>query len=245
MRDGEDADGADALGGFEWACEHCGERTPKHSPPCSNCGGMQFEKVEWSHSAEIEKAESLVPTSRRAFATYGAAGALVVLGGGWMMYREYTEPTVPKMPGDADGALGFSFEVVESEIRESVNAERSTTLEPTASARNAARFANAFTIDRGPDAPERDLYRRVDGFHLGDFRIVRRIIDGEDGSALEQFESESELAAQIAEVWLVVDAYRDAVTDGRFTDGGVDVHHGPDGDVYASMVVGTGEDRLF
>lgn len=278
-----DGDG-DLSGGFEWACEHCGDRTPKHNPPCSNCGGMSFEKVPLDGEEALEDVESLVPTTRRAMIAYGAAAVLALAGGGWMTYREYTEPSIPDAPGHPDSVDGFEFATVEDAVLDAVNEERATALETSGSARAAAAYASAFTVNHraatrdGADGSSgtdgatstksdaeraiertRELYRRVGEFHIGDFQILRTVLrtdevrgddettgSGDDApSALDSFEDERDLASYLANDWLLESTPWDVISEDRWREFGFDLHAGPDGNVYASMVVGTGSNGLL
>lgn len=240
-------DGVDG-GGFEWRCEHCGERTPRHNPPCSNCGGMQFEKVPVNTEADVEAAESLVPTTRRALLAYGAAGVAAVVGGGYLLYDEYTPPAIPDAPGRPESAGGISFAAVESGVVDRVNDERETDLSPTESARNAARYATAYTVVEGDDGDARELFGRLNEFHVGEFRYVRRVYGTQAGSedrAIDGFASADELAGALADDWLGSDEVREVLVADRFSNVGVDVHVDPAGDVYAALVVATGGDGFL
>lgn len=233
--------------GFEWACEHCGERTPKHNPPCSNCGGMQLERVEVDAAAEIEAAESLVPTSRRALLGYGAAGALAVGGGGFLLYDAYTPPEIPDAPGEGESAGGISLSAAEDEALALVNEERAdvlgadAALSTSSSVRDAARYATAYTVVEPEGGSARELFERLDGFHVGTFRFLRRVYptDG-DGRAVDRFESADALASAVVASWLSDDDARRFLLDERFEEGAVDAHVDPEGSVYVSVVVATG-----
>jgi len=228
-------------GGFEWRCEHCGERTPKHNPPCSNCGGMQFEQVPVNTVADVEAAESLVPTTRRALVGYGAAGAAAVVGGGYLLWDAYTPPAIPDAPGSAERAGGISLSAAAEGVLAGVNDQREAPLEATESARSAARYATAYTVVEGDDGSARELYGRLDEFHVGRFQVVRRVVSG-DGSqrAIEGFADADAMAARFVESFFANDDVRAIILSERFSNAGVDVHVDPDGDVYAAMVVATG-----
>jgi|GEM_PF-1321346 uncharacterized protein YkwD len=241
-------DDGEVSGGFEWRCENCGERTPKHNPPCNNCGGMHFEKVELDPMAEYEAAESLVPTTRRALVGYGVAGAAAVTGGGYLLYEEYTPPAIPDAPGSAESAGGISFADAESGVVDRVNDERDEPLSPTESARSAARYATAYTVVEGESGSANELFQRLNEFHVGTLRFGRLVFSSASGSedrAIDGFESATALAESLASNWLNRDDTREFLLNERFSNVGVDVHADPDGDVYASFVVATGGNGLL
>jgi hypothetical protein len=228
--------------GFEWRCEHCGARTPRHNPPCSNCGGMQFEKAPVNTDADVAAAESLVPTTRRALVAYGAAGAAAVLGGGYLLWDAYTPPAIPEAPGQGERASGISLSTVEDGVLAGVNEERETALSVTDRVRNAARYATAYTVVEGEDGSARELVGRLREFRIGDFRFVRRIFSGPEGErGIDTVTDASALASTIVDSFFANDDVRASLTNDRFSVGGVDVHVDPAGDVYASMVVATGD----
>jgi len=235
--------------GFEWECEHCGERTPKHNPPCSNCGGMQLAQVKVDAAAEAEAAESLVGTSRRALVGYGVAGAVAVGGGGYLMYDAYTPPEIPDAPGEGESAGGLSLSAAEDEALALVNEEREAslsgeaTLSTSASVRDAARYATAYTVVEPEGGNARELFSRLDEFHVGTFRYLRRVYpgeDGRDGRAIDGFEDADALGAAAATSWLRDDDARRVLVHEEFTEGAVDAHVDPEGRVYVSIVVATG-----
>jgi hypothetical protein len=236
-------DAADA-GGFEWRCEHCGERTPKHNPPCSNCGGMSLEKVPLDGERDVREAESLLGTSRRALLGYGVAGAVAVVGGGYLLYEEYTPPAIPDAPGSAERAGGISLSAVEDAILAGVNAERDAR-DPALAADgrvvDAARYATAYTVVEGEAGSARELFGRLRDFRLGQFQFVRRVITGREGErAIEGFADADAVADAVLRNLLGDDDVRAFLTAERFEHGSADVHVAPNGDVYASVVVASG-----
>ncbi|MFC6955553.1 hypothetical protein [Halorubellus litoreus] len=233
-------DAADA-GGFEWRCEHCGERTPKHNPPCSNCGGMSLEKVPLDGERDVREAESLLGTSRRALVGYGVAGAVAVFGGGYLLYEEYTPPAIPDAPGSAERAGGISLVTVEDAILAGVNAERDAPLAADGRVVDAARYATAYTVTTGEDGSARELFGRLRDFRLGRFQFVRRIFTGGEGErAIEGFADADAVADAFLRNLLGDDEVREFLTSERFEHGSADVHVAPNGDVYASVVVASG-----
>ena len=233
-------DAADA-GGFEWACEHCGERTPKHNPPCSNCGGMALEQVPLDGEREVREAESLLGTSRRTVLAYGAAGAAAVVGGGYFIWDALTPPAIPDAPGSAERAGGVSLSAVEDAILAGVNAERDAALAAEGRVVDAARYATAYTVVEGEDGSARELFGRLDEFRIGRYQFVRRILTGSEGErAIERFADADAVADAFLRNLLGDDDVRAFLTAGRFEYGSADVHVAPNGDVYASVVVATG-----
>ncbi|WP_323675568.1 hypothetical protein [Halorubellus sp. PRR65] len=233
-------DAADA-GGFEWECEHCGERTPKHNPPCSNCGGMSLEKVPLDGEREVREAESLAGTSRRTVIGYGVAGAAAVVGGGYFIWDALTPPTIPDAPGNAERAGGISLAAVEDEVLAGVNAERDTALAAEGRVVEAARYATAYTVVEGESGSARELYGRLDEFRIGRYQFVRRILSGgESERAIEGFADADAVADAFLRNLLGDDDVRAFLTNERFEYGSADVHVAPNGDAYASVVVASG-----
>jgi hypothetical protein len=233
-------DAADA-GGFEWRCEHCGERTPKHNPPCSNCGGMSLEKVPLDGERDVREAESLLGTSRRTVLGYGVAGAVAVLGGGYLLYDEYTPPAIPDAPGSAERAGGISLSAVEDALLAAVNAERGAALAAEGRVVDAARYATAYTVVEGEEGSARELFGRLRDFRLGQFQFVRRILTGAEGErAIDGFADADAVADAFLRNLLGDDDVRAFLTDERFEHGSADVHVAPNGDVYATVVVASG-----
>lgn len=49
---------------MEWMCAECGRPHPKNSPPCKNCGAMQFEKTTVQIDSDEEEASTTGWTER-------------------------------------------------------------------------------------------------------------------------------------------------------------------------------------
>ena len=240
MVDAEDA------GGFEWECEHCGERTPKNNPPCSNCGGMSMEKVPLNGARDVQEAEALAGTSRRTVLAYGAAGAAAVVGGGYFIWDALTPPAIPDASGNADAAGGISLAAAADAILAGVNDERSAALAEVERVQSAARFATAYTVVEGESGSARELFQRLDEFRIGRFQFVRRVITGDAGTrGIETFADADELAAAVVDSLLGTDEVRAFLANERFANAGVDVHVDPEGDVYVAVVVATGGDGFL
>jgi len=238
--DGVDGDG------FEWRCEHCGERTPKNNPPCSNCGGMSMEKAPLNDERDVREAEALAGTSRRAILGYGAAGAAAILGGGYFIWDALTPPEIPEAPGNADAAGGISLVAAADAVLAGVNDARSEALTEVDRVRSAARYATAYTVVEGDAGSARELFQRLDEFRIGRFQFVRRVITGDAGTrGIETFADADELAAAVVDSLLGTDEVRAFLANERFANAGVDVHVDPEGDVYVAVVVATGGDGFL
>lgn len=238
-------DGGDA-GGFEWRCEHCGERTPKNNPPCSNCGGMSMEKAPLDAERDVQEAEALAGTSRRTVLGYGAAGVAVVVGGGYFIWDALTPPEIPDAPGRAESAGGISLAAAADAILAGVNDARSVALTEVDRVQSAARYATAYTIVEGDSGSARELFQRLDEFRIGRFQFVRRAITGESGTrGIDTFADADALAAAFVDTLLADDDVRAFLVDEQFSNAGVDVHVDPDGDVYVAVVVATGGDGII
>jgi hypothetical protein len=230
-------------GGFEWRCEHCGERTPKNNPPCSNCGGMSMEKAPLDGGRDVQEAEALAGTSRRTVLGYGVAGAAAILGGGYFIWDALTPPEIPDAPGSGESASGLSLSAVADGILAGVNAERDAALAAEGRVVEAARYATAYTVVEGDEGSARELYGRLDEFRIGRYQFVRRVITGESGTpAIETFADADGLATAFVDLLLGDEDVRAFLVNERFTNGGVDVHVDPAGDVYVAVVVATGGD---
>lgn len=64
----------------EWRCTNCGKSVPKHNPPCTRCGNMEFEQVRISeHDFDEEiRGPSNLELLRENWATVGASVVIVV-----------------------------------------------------------------------------------------------------------------------------------------------------------------------
>jgi hypothetical protein len=65
----------------EWRCTNCDKSVPKHNPPCSRCGNMEFEQVRISeHDFEEEiRGPSNLELLRENWATVGASVVIVLV----------------------------------------------------------------------------------------------------------------------------------------------------------------------
>ena len=233
-------------GGFEWRCEHCGERTPKNNPPCSNCGGMSFEKAPLDAERDVQEAKALAGTSRRTVVGYGVAGAAAIIGGGYFIWDALTPPEIPDAPGSAESAGGISLVAAADAILAGVNDARSEPLTTVDRVQSAARYATAYTVLEGESGTARELFQRLDEFRIGRFRFVRRVITGSEGArGIETFADTDDLAGAFVDSLLADEAVRAFLVNDRFSNAGVDVHVDPAGDVYAAVVVATGGEGLL
>jgi hypothetical protein len=64
----------------EWRCTNCGKSVPKHNPPCTRCGNMEFEQVRISeHDFDDEiRGPSNLQLLRENWATAGASVVIVL-----------------------------------------------------------------------------------------------------------------------------------------------------------------------
>lgn len=64
----------------EWRCTNCGKSVPKHNPPCTRCGNMEFEQVRISeHDFDEEiRGPNTLELVRENWATVGASVVIVV-----------------------------------------------------------------------------------------------------------------------------------------------------------------------
>lgn len=233
-------------GGFEWRCEHCGERTPKNNPPCSNCGGMSMEKAPLDAERDVQEARALAGTSRRTVIGYVVAGAAAVVGGGYFIWDALTPPSIPDAPGSGESAGGISLVAAADAILAGVNDARSEPLSDVERVQSAARYATAYTVVEGDAGSARELFGRLDEFRIGRFQFVRRVATGEPGTpAIETFADADDVAATFVETLLADEDVRAFLVNERFANAGVDVRVDPDGNVYVAVVVATGGDGFI
>jgi hypothetical protein len=205
----------------EWRCTNCGKSVPKHNPPCTRCGNMEFEQVRISeHDFDDEiRGPSNLELLRENWATAGAsvvivlavvvaglasAGVFVVSDPFGLGYRYGAVDAVA--PND-DGTLtaGEFHGQVASEYDETSLGWSGRTLELSYSsdARSNAVLADELTeiavwyagyVEGGGDAERLQVTARV-----GDGR-GRVVIDSDDARAFAQGDiTESEFRSRIFE----------------------------------------------
>lgn len=77
----EDSSANAASSYHEWRCKSCGKESPRHTPPCDRCGGMDFERV---HVGEVDVDEYVERTpwlTKRTVAVLALlVGVVIVVG---------------------------------------------------------------------------------------------------------------------------------------------------------------------
>lgn len=193
---------------------------------------MEFEK----RAFEYEPAADDSGFSRRQYLTYGGAITGVLGLGGYAVLRERAQPSVPGVPGAADAAAGITFADAEAVLRETLNSEREVALTHSDDVDAAATYYTRYLVKHGfhRNPPAEDVAEFVNGrwestkMHLG--------ADPGEQTPFERVSSATELGDYLAKGWLNSPARR-LLLDDDFTTVGIDLHAGPTGDLYASLLL--------
>lgn len=236
--------------GSVWVCPDCGRQHQKHSPPCSRCGTLTLEQRDVS---ELDDPLDDIGTRWRDVvepkyvAGYVAVGALLlVLALGFLgviPLPGFGEPAIPDAPGQADTAGNRSLDAVERETVVALNERRQNasvvvlgtddTLGGMAAYYNKAVVDARYGDGEGPDS---DALNRFDPDCATRPVLVHDGSVTENGDALfAEASGPDAVAVDLVSVLEgnprfddLLDADQDAV--------GVDVHVGPDGSVFVTVV---------
>ncbi|SEW10337.1 CAP domain-containing protein [Halobacterium jilantaiense] len=228
------------------ACAECGAIHRDESPPCNECGAMGFRKVNPDSIDESgDDGDDGIPSpsqhSRRKV-LYGL-GIVGVLGAGGYVYLTSDDYPTMEAPGKADEASGIRFETVETEMRGLVNDEReSQGLFTLSSAENVDAFAeyyNKMYVKQGGSNVRAVTSEEVDGkFNVSEYHAVSNHWETETSSrSIDGFDSASELARRTVDSWMSEARFRDPLLSTEFSEIGLDVHVGEDGDIFLLVVV--------
>lgn len=112
-----------------WVCTDCGRESPRKNPPCSRCGGMEFDQQEKRVDAEELSTPSYFDVLTPAY----AAGLVLVVGlvavvglgmAGVIDLPGMGPPDVPdveNVPGDDETANGIELAAVEEAYLAAIN----------------------------------------------------------------------------------------------------------------------------
>lgn len=243
------ADGGDEYGqGFVWACPECGREHQKNSPPCKRCGHVHLEQRKPDYS-DIEPSGStsyfdvLEPRYALGYLAVIGFAVLVALSlAGVVSVPWLGGPSPPGAPGDADTYENVSLQGVEDAFVDAVNSRRSTVgvgtlsvesnLDGAATAINQRRVRAAVDGDPPPDV--REILGRYEPGCRGDVFIDR----GTDTAAsLFADDGQSTATSVAGNLAIAPSDARSSLFADQFDSVGVDVHVGPDGTVYSTVLV--------
>lgn len=241
--DGEERPDADpAVGASDttvvWACSECGRGHTRNNPPCSRCGNMQLERREERfEGTDVGGGGYLDVVDRTIVGGFVVAlvlGVVVVGGALGVVPVPGLGPSLPDAPGEATEYRGLALADVEDEYvaelddRTGADLERDADLDEMATYYNRravrAAYGEGSTASEGEMAERFDLPGRCgEGAYFHDATLAPSATEGSFGSA-------ADLGTRLA----------DSVLDGGYEPTapagyvGVDVHVGPDGDVFVT-----------
>ncbi|QLH78069.1 hypothetical protein HZS55_12495 [Halosimplex rubrum] len=226
-----------------WVCPECGRVHQKNSPPCSRCGNPSLERRvpdESDYDEELAGTSYLDLLNARyvvglAFAL--VAGTVLVLA----LLGVVTLPGMDSVPGSAGEYRGVDLDETETAFVAGLNDRRTEAglgeYESDENVADAARLYNQGWVSEVAGTGS-----IPSGERLG------RALDGTCGERVERItplsrsfdEGEPALGSPDALAAALVDGY--AAETGEFAEPeenlvGVDVHAGPDGSVYATVLV--------
>lgn len=225
---------------YVWRCPNCGREHVKNSPPCSRCGNPELDKVEQTYE-DVER-DLDVPSWFEVARPYLPAITVIVVvlslfAAGIVPLSilpgiETGPPSPPGAPGEADEADGLDLSVVEMEVYDRLDAERERAGGPSVATDDGlaslAEYLNRMLVAE-----------RYDGESVGppDVGAYDTTCATDDISHLpatvgtiDEYDTEVDLADAI------VDRLSSELTETTIDSEGIDVHVGPDGDVYVSYV---------
>lgn len=237
-----------------WACTECGRSHTRNNPPCSRCGHMQFERrvMEFDDVAPTAGGWLQVLDLKILLGFVGAFVLLALLVGttlGIVTLPGTTPSEIPAddVPGQAGSSHGLDLATVETAYVDELNERRAaggtTTLDRSESLDRRATWYNRRVVqaaytdasrpsaseleDAFPDSGQCSAAITYSPFRVPDDRLA--------GTGLEEFDSESELAAALVDAY--VRQFGEEFTE--VSDGlvGVDVHVGGDDTVFVTQFV--------
>ena len=225
---------------YVWRCPNCGREHVKNSPPCSRCGNPELEKVEQTYE-DVEH-DIDVPSWFEVAKPYLPAIAVVVvvlllfatgiIPASILPGIETGPPSPPDVPGQADEADGLNLGVVEMGVYDRLEAERDQAGDPSVATDDGlaslAEYLNRMLVaerygDESVQPPDVGAYETTcTAEEISHLLVAIGTID--------EYDTEGDLADAI------VDRLLSDLSEPTFEAEGVDVHVGPDGDVYVSYV---------
>ncbi|RQG97615.1 hypothetical protein [Natrarchaeobius oligotrophus] len=228
---------------YVWRCTECGRDHVRNNPPCSRCHNHDLEKVEQTYAdvdSELETPSWLEVAKPYApvFAVVGVVAMLFATGIlSPTILPGIGAPSPPDAPGEGSQAAGIDLDATAEGVHERLEAERDGGGgEPRALDGGLVAYAEyqnrAFLAVEYEDA-------RPNSAGPGDFGAdcVGEPVGGQlplAGASIEEYDDEEALADAIADRLLASSIESDVRTghDGE----GIDVHVGPEGDVYVFYV---------
>jgi hypothetical protein len=233
---------------FEWVCQECGRRHPKHSPPCSRCGHMNLEKEPISYDVDDAEAASYLELGKFHIAAVVVLVAFVgLVAAGVITLPQFAgSPSIEDAPGEGERVAGIDLTVAETQVREELNEYRAENgrsafeadadLDEIATYHNRHRAVAAHEDDAVMPDP-RDDWSEFDyqcsrapvlqSIHLGLLGEPGRIDAHENETALAEAVAGGLVRGQAGETSLLADW--DAIA--------VDLHVYPDGTIYVALAV--------
>ena len=230
-----------------WVCTECGREHPKNAPPCSRCGSVSLEK----RRQEIDESELTAPgylelVTPRYLAAVGAVlvlAAVFALGVTGVVdlpgFGSSGVPAVENVPGNATYAGDVPLAAVEDEFASGL----------------IARYGSEggdMTRDGDLDAVARYLNQQAVKRAVGDSTTTPTVEDSVREVANDAcgrtrpiplgpytMDVEQETAAASALGQSLLEEYRNRVEPSADADAqlGVDIHEGPDGDLWLLVVI--------
>ncbi len=229
---------------YVWACTNCGREHMRNSPPCARCGNHTLEKTR--QTFEDVDTDLEVPSWLEVAKPYSPVIVVLVL-----VVALFATGTVPlsalpgvgtDLPGEDTEAEGIDLEETALVVHEELNDEREAAgeaetdvedeeigdealvydegLEEFATAENQRLVIDAYTDDDGGERADPTEFDLTCEQEPRGYQIIV-------GSSIEEYETESELAGDIADE-LLETMEAQGIDHAEFESEGIDVHVGPD-----------------
>jgi len=232
-----------------WICTDCGRQHTRNNPPCSRCGGMEFER----HEQRFDDAETATVGWLEvvdAKVVLGFAGALVMLALlvgpalGLFTLPGTGPPTVEDVPGEDEQVGGVALADVErsfvADLGERQAAGTDLAYDDGLSAMAAytnRRVVKSVYADGNPPSRE-EIEDAFPGVEACSEQVAVDTFDAGGsvgGTPADSFDSADAMAAALVDAYLAENGGGSVqATDGF---GAADVHVGPDGRVFVTVVV--------
>jgi len=223
------------------ACAECGAIHRDESPPCNECGSMGFRKVnpddlDDSHDQDDDGGIPSPSTHSRRTVLYGL-GIVGVLGAGYYAISSSDDYPTKEVAGKPDKAAGIRFETVETEVLGLMNDKRaSQSQENLSRPENVDAFAEYWCktrVEEGKDV----AHEEFDGdFNVDSYHGFTNRFTYDHGSRIAYYNSADQLAQEVFENLENDEEGNREMTNYEWTKVGIDLHAGPDGDVFYAVV---------
>jgi len=221
------------------ACTECGTIHYGERPPCNQCGSMGFQRANPADLDDSDAEDGVgIPspsTHRRRTVLYGL-GIVGVLGAGAYAYTAADDYPTKDVTGEPDAAAGIRFDRAEAEILGLINDERaSESREHFSRPENVDAFAEYWNKTRvEEDVVDEEAFSGE--FNLDSYYGFTNLFMHENGSRIEFYDSAEELAQDVFESLADYDTAHREMTSYEWTRVGMDLHAGPSGDVFSTVV---------